>query len=210
VNRLLAFFAISVVALLGPALAAAIGVFRGRGGPARPQPVPPSASAVLVALGLAVVAGGLAFSVDNARCIAMDPDVVPEPEVVALVRQRGLHGRMITWFNWGEYAIWHLAPAISVSMDGRRETIYSDAAIREASRFYTRPDERQPILDRLKPDYIWLPPSLEVVRDLQADGWATLFSDGRSVLLGRAGASRTLQGASPEAVADAPRCFPGP
>jgi hypothetical protein len=195
---------------MGPPLAAAIGLVRRREGPGEPRPVSPFATAALAATGLVVVAGGLAFSVANARCVAMDPAEVPEPEVVALVRQHGLHGRMITWFNWGEYAIWHLAPAISVSMDGRRETVYSDGAIREEARLYTRPAERQPILDRLEPDYIWLPPSLPVVRDLQTDGWATLFSGRRSVLLGRRGTSVTLRGGVRDEVADAPRCFPGP
>ena len=31
---------------------------------------------------------------------------------------------MVTFFDWGEYALWHLYSGIKVSMDGRRETIY--------------------------------------------------------------------------------------
>jgi len=36
-----------------------------------------------------------------------------------------------TFFDWEEYAIWHLAPRVGVGMDGRRETVYPDAAYRD-------------------------------------------------------------------------------
>jgi hypothetical protein len=204
VNRLLAFFAISVVMLMARSLAGAIGFL----GPRRGQEpfASPIASTILGATGFAIFVGGLMLSFVNSRCVVMDPVEGPEPEVVGLVKDRGLHGHMITWFNWGEYAIWHLAPAISVSMDGRRETVYSDAAIREEVAFYTRPDQRQLILDRLKPDYIWLPSWLEVVRDLQTDGWAPLFSGSQSVLLARSAAGPAVHAAP----VTARRCFPGP
>ena len=40
-------------------------------------------------------------------------------------------GHLVTYFNWGQYALWHLGPALKVSMDGRRETVYSDRRLAE-------------------------------------------------------------------------------
>lgn len=35
--------------------------------------------------------------------------------------------RLAVHFNWGEWIIWHLGPQVQVSVDGRRETVYSDS-----------------------------------------------------------------------------------
>ena len=52
----------------------------------------------------------------------------PEAEAMAFVRDRQLRGRMVTFFDWGQYAIWHKPDALRVSMDGRRETVYPTGA----------------------------------------------------------------------------------
>lgn len=52
---------------------------------------------------------------------------MPEREAVAFLRSNRLHGKLLTWFDYGEYAIWHLAPKLRVSLDGRRETAYPNA-----------------------------------------------------------------------------------
>jgi len=45
---------------------------------------------------------------------------------VSLIKQSEVAGNLATDFNWGEYIIWHLGPDVKVSMDGRRETVYSE------------------------------------------------------------------------------------
>jgi hypothetical protein len=115
---------------------------------------------------------------------------------------------MLTWFDWGEYAIWYFAPGITVSMDGRRETVYSDAAINRHLTFYTSPADRQAVLDQLQPDYVWVPSRLEVVSKLVADGWHPLFAGPISTLLSRSPA--TAPASRPASRTDAARCFPGP
>lgn len=47
-------------------------------------------------------------------------------KAVSLLKESKVSGNLATEFNWCEYVIWHLAPDIKVSMDGRRETVYSD------------------------------------------------------------------------------------
>jgi hypothetical protein len=47
-------------------------------------------------------------------------------EIVSLIKESGIKGNLAVEFNWGEYVIWHLGPEIKVSVDGRRETVYSE------------------------------------------------------------------------------------
>ena len=66
------------------------------------------------------------------RCIVIaKPGVVSSgPDVVAGEALKGRQGRLVTVFNWGEYALWHFGPTLKVSIDGRRETLYADDTIR--------------------------------------------------------------------------------
>jgi hypothetical protein len=209
VNRLLAFFTIAVVMLLGPAIADA--VRRLRAGRAETHDARHArharlATAATLALALAVIGGGAALSARNLSCIQMDEGLFPDPDVASFAAERGLHGRMVTWFDWGHYAIWYFAPSVRISIDGRRETVYSSQTIQRQLRFYYAPEERQSILDELKPDYILLPAHLKVADRLIADGWTPVFSGERSVLLAK-GAASTVYAHTP---AEASRCFPGP
>jgi hypothetical protein len=211
VNRLLAFFALAAATLLARAMATP------GGQPQRTSTaVPPAESSgrstsqvvstiVAMTIGAVVLAGALLFSYGNATCVRMESGY-PEPEAARAIAHGGVHGRMLIWFDWGEYAIWHFAPAVSVSIDGRRETVYSDEAVRKQFDFYFHPENRQAILDELKPDYIWLPANLDVVSALKSDGWTPLFAGRTSVLLGRPPHDPL---AIPR-VETGRRCFPGP
>jgi hypothetical protein len=204
VNRLLAFFALSVVMLFGAEIAA---LFR-RDTPAERRRVATRwASATVLAVALVLVAGGVTASARYVSCIRMEDSMFPEPEALAIAANGRIHGRMLTYFDYGEYAIWYLSPNVLVSMDGRRETVYSDEAIQRQLRFYFRPGDRKEIVNALQPDYIWMPSSLGVTKDLASDGWKPMFAGPRTVILGRGG----VVSAHPyQADAVAPRCFPGP
>lgn len=45
---------------------------------------------------------------------------------IALIDEHLPRGKLVIYFNWGQYALWHLGPEVQVSMDGRRETVYDD------------------------------------------------------------------------------------
>ena len=120
------------------------------------------------------------------RRVAMDGDWLPEPEAAAYVSTQRLHGNMFTWFNYGQYAIWHLWPAIRVSMDGRRETVFSEELRAAHRRVYDNAPETLEVLSRMHPDYVWLPVDLPVIARLEAAGWVPLFRGPRSTILGRA------------------------
>ena len=67
-----------------------------------------------------------------------------------------VRGKMVTWFDWGEYTLWHLGGGLRVSMDGRRETIYSDTVLERHFALYEGTPEGLAYLQRLDPDYVWL------------------------------------------------------
>jgi hypothetical protein len=112
------------------------------------------------------------------------------------------------WFDWGEYAIWHLAPRLRVSIDGRRETVYSEAVRDRHGQFYLDEPGGAGLPQELAADYVWIPPYAPAVRGLEAAGWQRLYQDADSVVFGRAG-SRTSN--TPVAIAAAVNAFfPGP
>src|SRR5678816_2954792 len=55
------------------------------------------------------------------------------------------------------YAIWHLGPRVKVSIDGRRETVYSDLRLAEAAAIVAGTDEGLDVLNGWQAEYVWLP-----------------------------------------------------
>jgi hypothetical protein len=207
VSRLEAFFAIAVVLLLGPDIAAALKARRTASVPQAPQRLFAAAFAIVIAATLII--GGVAVSASNVTCVRMAEDQSePEPEIVAMVKQRELQGRLVVWFDWGEYAIWHFAPDLLVSIDGRRETVYSDQVMQKHLNFYYVPASTAGFLAETIPDHIWLPVNLPVVPNLLADGWMPLYRGPRSIWLSRAAADAVPAALQGDKVGR--RCFPGP
>lgn len=69
----------------------------------------------------------LGLSAQNFRCVPISPATANFPaRAIALLKDSGLSGNLVTHFGWGEYALWHLGPRIKVSVDGRRETVYPE------------------------------------------------------------------------------------
>jgi hypothetical protein len=157
--------------------------------------------ATFAAIGVAVLTLG--------RHINMAAPYLPEREASVYVTSHRLEGRMFTWFDYGEYAIWHFSPAIRVSMDGRRETVYSKRMRDLHAGIYRNTPGAINALASLKSDYVWLPVSAPVLPALEAAGWQRGFSGPQSVILYRAG----LPEAPPTVVSSSarePRWFPGP
>ena len=157
--RLDAFFVLAAVVMLGP-LWAGLGPARF---PLSRRPVPSEVLVVaLIAItGLAIVAHQ---AVRATSCLPVEsaPGMMPEPEAVVFLRSNGLQGKLLTWFDYGEYAIWHLAPQLRVSFDGRRETVYSEHVKDAHLRFYDGLNPAYP--DEIGADYVWLPNRLPVVK----------------------------------------------
>jgi hypothetical protein len=105
------------------------------------------ATAVIVAVSIGAIP----------RCIAMTGTWVPDPAGVRALAASRAEGRLVTWFEWGEYAIWHLGPSLRVSIDGRRETVYSERVLREQMAIGLGRPNGLAALERMTPEYVWLP-----------------------------------------------------
>ena len=155
----------------------------------------------LVATGIAVGRSAGCVTLTNSALTTL---WAPEAEAVTFLQRNALQGRLLNWFDYGEMAIWHLAPRLRVSYDGRRETVYSERVRAAHDRFYAGGDGAR-LAGLLKADYIWLPHRLPVIGLLERDGWVAIFRGSRSVVLAREAGPYTQP--TPWT---GPRCFPGP
>jgi len=208
VARLLAFFGLASVFLFAPLLCEAY---------QRRRTVRQFRGTPLVRLGFAGVACALAmFTIGviykNVGHVRLDATSLPEPESVAVLNQQSAGRRVLVWFSWGEYAIWHLSPRMQVSIDGRRETVYSDTvATRHFDFYYDRRDGATLPRD-LRADYIWVPRILPAVPRLRTDSrWTLIYEGDQSVIFERSDLSPHRQSTAVAAMAaTTPRFFPGP
>jgi len=93
-----------------------------------------------------------------------------------------------------------------VSIDGRRETIYSDAALAKHDALEDATPEGIAYLRQLDPMYVWLPAHFTKVRDwLAAHGYRVDLQTDRSFVAVRA--DYPVLRASADPMID---CFPGP
>jgi hypothetical protein len=163
-----------------------------------------------VAFALAALVFALA-SIPHFARIVVRPWEFPVAPVRWLAAHRAT-GEMITFFDWGEYVIWHLAPGIRVSMDGRRETVYPDEIYREDQRLLYGVGTWDALLRRGQPDLALMS------RDFAADnllrlapGWRVAFEDERCTLFVRTGSPherQLLEATIPRIPDDAVLSFP--
>ena len=126
-------------------------------------------------------------SLPHFGAIVIRPWDVPVAPVRWLA-QTPVSGNMVTFFDWGEYAIWYLAPRIKVSMDGRRETVYPRAVYDEDQRLLYGVGRWDALLARGNPSLVLMS------RDFAADNllrqspdWHVVYADERCTLFARAG-----------------------
>ena len=199
VQRIESLFVLAAIILVAPAIRAQW--------PSRPVPVPP---ATLLAVAVVALAAALTVSAWLARqaaaCVPINAQWAPDLEAMAALKHAG-PGRIVTPFNWGQYAIWHLGPRLRVSLDGRRETIYSDARLREADRIYAGAPDGLAVLAEWQPEYVWLPADRgELAAWLEAHGYRIDVATSRSRVAVRRDLARLPAAPPPRSVR---ACFPG-
>jgi len=93
--------------------------------------VRPAALAVLLALFAAgSVAAWALFNKTDPLQIEIPAEKYPL-ETMAFIEARELSGNAIVFFDWAEYAIWHLYPRCRVFMDGRFLSAYSPRTVKD-------------------------------------------------------------------------------
>jgi len=178
-SRLDAFFAIAAMFFAVRALKQArVVMISAPGNPERRLPVLAYAFAICVAAIAAAI-------VPRVTTVPSRSDLVPDSNVAVYVREQELRGNVLVWFDWGEYSIWHFGPDLKVSIDGRRETVYSAELIDAHMQFYFGKEEEWRYADVIDADYVWLPRQLVIARQLQRNGWFSLCEGPASILLTR-------------------------
>jgi hypothetical protein len=205
VARLQAFFALGVLFLVGPAVARRYQAVRAREVTAALRP----RSLVFTACVLATIAVALVSTASNVTHLRIDRRWTPEPGAVAFLNAQPPDGRVLLWFDWGGYALWHLAPRMRISMDGRRETVYSPGLQDRHLRFYFDAPGGSSLPTDLHADYVWIPRTLPAVRRLDSDGWQRLYEGEQSIIFGRMASPPSIAPVTVAAKSET-RIFPGP
>jgi hypothetical protein len=167
---------------------------------------PLALSAALALLGSAVMSFWVLER--SLACVEIHNDAVaPDVEAAGALASAG-PGRLVTYFDWGEYAIWHFGPRLRVSMDGRRETVYSDARLAEHDAIIAGRPSGLATLEAWHAEYAWLPSTSVVTRQwLATHGYRIEIETRRSFVAVRADLPALK---TPVSGTIGPRfCFPG-
>jgi hypothetical protein len=155
-----------------------------------------------------VLAAGLRIGFRPLTCIGVWSAQRPDQLAAPALRQ-AQPGRLVTFFDWGQYAIWHFGPRLRVSMDGRRETVYSDLRLEEHAAILEGTPAGLAVLADWRPEYVWLPISSDTTAQwLRDHGYRMDIETPRSFVAVRADLPRLAPAAS-DRVVPAPACFPG-
>jgi hypothetical protein len=112
-------------------------------------------------------------------------------EAVDFLKVNDARGNLVTPFDWGQYVLWKLHPAVKVSFDGRYETVYPEEVATDNFNFIRGEGEWRRLLTRYPTDMV-LVGRLHPVAPLMAvePGWALVHQDPISLLYVRADRSR--------------------
>jgi hypothetical protein len=120
----------------------------------------------------------VARAVPHFAALQDDPSFPVPTRAMALLEATRSPGRLAVDFNWGEYAIWLVGPRIQVSVDGRRETVYSEAAYQANLRFMFGGAGWDSLLDRQHADLALVRRGSPADRLLRhKPGWRLVYDD---------------------------------
>jgi hypothetical protein len=159
---------------------------------ARPGPLPPPSATANQVLAVTATVGAVLFvvlAVPRLGCIVIDPlSALGQPvRAIGLLRASGISGNLAIDFDWGLYAMYHLAPAIKISMDGRRETAYDDRIYDQNLDFKFGQGDWEALLREHDTQLVLVRrflPSDHLLR--LKPGWTLLYEDPLAALFGRA------------------------
>jgi hypothetical protein len=139
---------------------------------------------MVLALGLVAIGGAVSWlRRDLSLQMRVPADRYP---VAAVKRLRGERGNLAVFFNWGEYALYHLYPAVRVSIDGRYETVYPGDVVQANWDFTRGVPGSERFLDTYAADFALYPRDTGAARWLAgASGWSVVLEDPLFVLYRR-------------------------
>ena len=113
-------------------------------------------------------------------------------------REARLSGNLALPLDWGGYALWHGAPALKVSLDGRFATVYPPAVVEDGFAFFRADGDPNAarLLDAYPTTLVLIPRGTPSPLDGRSD-WQLLYSDEVAALWGRSGEAATGQSSAP-------------
>jgi hypothetical protein len=139
-------------------------------------------------LPLAIGVAGVAIAAPRLKAIEVDGRLFPV-RAVQVIKESGVEGRLAVFFDWGEYALWHLSPRIKVSVDGRRETVYSPAVYAESVDFIYGTGDWDRLLRR-GADLVLVSTQFPVYNLMKLEpGWVIVYEDDVAAVFAPAGSS---------------------
>jgi hypothetical protein len=104
------------------------------------------------------------------------------------LQQRHLSGKLLVFFNWGEYCLWKLYPQCHVAIDGRYETVYPPSLNKEYFDFLDARKNWRDFLKDYPPDMILIDLRSKLYALLSRDPqWRQVYADSGCVLFRRQG-----------------------
>lgn len=148
-----------------------------------------------IAAGLAALAlaqlGMLAERVSRARAVIVFAAEEYPVGAARFIREHGLRGNLALPLDWGGYALWHLAPDVRVSLDGRFATVYPPEVVADNFAFFAGQSGR--LLDAY-PTTMILAPHGWYRAPADRSGWQLAYSDEVADLFVKGGGSRSIAG----------------
>jgi hypothetical protein len=142
-------------------------------------------AAALVAALLLVTSALPRFS-----CIRITPAIGGSypARAVKLIKESGVAGNLAIDFDWGEYALYNLSPAVKVSMDGRRETAYSRRIYLENLAFRFGQGNWDAVLENPETHMALVKTGLATFNLMKLEpGWRLIYRDQLAALFAREG-----------------------
>ena len=155
------------------------------------------------------------WALPHFSCIRITPGIGGSypARAVGLIKQSGAAGNLAIDFDWGEYALYHLSPAVKVSVDGRRETMYSPEIYKENLAFKYGEGDWDALLRKHETHMALVRTGFPTFNLLKLEpGWRLVYQDSLAALFGREGLPivDTLQRTAPPGLPPdgAGLCFP--
>ena len=107
---------------------------------------------------------------------------------VGLIKQSGVAGNLAIDFDWGEYALYHLSRSVKVSVDGRRETMYSREIYGENMAFKYGEGDWGALLRNHETHLALVRTGFPTFNLMKLEpGWRLVYQDSLAALFGREG-----------------------
>jgi hypothetical protein len=107
---------------------------------------------------------------------------------ISFMQAHRLSGNVMSDFTWGEYLIWHMAPASKVFIDGRYDTVYPPNVIDDYLTLQYGEPGGKDVLRKYPHDFILLSARSESALSLveAAPEWKPIYRDSSCILFARA------------------------